>query len=182
MSINLKFIDLTSMLTIDSTYVEGLINLHKGDIALGAGDYISYDLPDGNVTKQYEDLRIDTYVTKADPIPSIFGNTLASLTKVYEASELEPSPESILNDNYVYHILCEILDPNGQLKETFTLPIEKTLDAWVVTIDNDTIPKLLEKLGPGLSTIKLRVMESEYYKSSPRVIIPLEIRPANWIH
>jgi hypothetical protein len=180
----------------DSTYLEGLVRMHKSDLVLGVTDYLTYgmpnpdpDDPDQNIDPDdYESIEISLYVTEADPIPT--GETLdyESLTEVHELSELEPLPINILDDRYddSYSIHGEIITPSGNVVEfsQFDQVIqENDLDGGTITIMAGKMRDFIEggKLGPGISTIKLYVSESDYFKKSPTIMIPLEIQPPNWI-
>ncbi|KKL26103.1 hypothetical protein LCGC14_2398640, partial [marine sediment metagenome] len=72
----------------DSTYVEGLIRLHKKDIALGLNDYLSYNLPDPALGGNFNPITLQLYVHEANPIPTTSTLTLESLAKVHTNSEL----------------------------------------------------------------------------------------------
>ncbi len=65
--------------------------------------------------------------------------------------------------------------------ETLYKEIHEGYNSGIIEIDNETVYELLLKLGPGISTIKVQVAESEYYKASPIVIVPLEVVPAYYI-
>jgi tetrahydromethanopterin S-methyltransferase subunit B len=173
--------DFTNLALQDSTYLEGLITLHKKDIALGINDYYSYDLPDSEVGGDYKPITIHLYVTEANPIPSMIGSTVDSLTKTYTSSQLEPTSHSILGDNYSYYAYLDFYTPSGSLAESMFMEIHPEFNSGIITIDNETVIQILSKLGPGISTIKIQVAESECYKRSPTVRVPLEIRPASWI-
>ena len=40
---------------------------------------------------------------------------------------------------------------------------------------------IINKTGPGISSLRIQVDESEYYKRSPAVMLPIEVRPPNWL-
>ncbi|MHA2365074.1 MAG: hypothetical protein ACXAC7_14040, partial [Candidatus Hodarchaeales archaeon] len=179
--------DVSQLALQDSTYAEGIIRLHRADIALGIGDYLTYDMKDlsndildDNPPKP---LNINLYATEADPIPSSLTNSIESLIKQYDIKELEPQPESILSDNYYHYIKMEIINPSGHYALDYPLVkmIQNKAEGGVVQIKGTTMYEILPRLGPGLSTIKMQVMESDYYKASPIVSVPLEIRPPNWV-
>ncbi len=183
---NYDFTDLTLQ---DTTYMEGLIRLHKNDIAVAVSDYISYDLPDPDLEEakspgypvDYEPLKINVYVTEADPIPTGITTTLAELTRVHEISELEALPFSILNNSYSYYASVEIINPSGYTVYQDSKAITPTYDGGIISLTKSETESIIDQLGPGLSTIRIRVEESEFYKSSPTIITPLEIRPPNWV-
>ncbi|GAH49839.1 unnamed protein product, partial [marine sediment metagenome] len=81
---------------------------------------------------------------------------------------------------YIYYATVDVYDPAGKHKAAYWKEIVKTFDGGQITIDNNTIMNLLPELGPGISTIKVQVAETEYFKASPIVNIPLEVRPPNW--
>ncbi|MHA1280484.1 MAG: hypothetical protein ACTSQ8_25235, partial [Candidatus Helarchaeota archaeon] len=172
--------DFSNLILQDSTYMEGIIRLHKGDIALGVGDYLTYDLPDPN-DLECDELTINLYATEADPIVPEIGSTIESLSKVHKISDLEPLPVSILNSDRSYYASVEIFNPSGYAVENLRQRIEPNSDGGTITISKYTMENIIGKLGPGLSTIKIYVEESAYYKSSPVVSVPLEIRPPNWV-
>jgi hypothetical protein len=55
----------------------------------------------------------------------------------------------------------------------------------VISIDNETVASIMEDLinnaGPGISSIRIRIAESDYYKASPVISFPIEIKGANWL-
>ncbi|GAI60879.1 unnamed protein product, partial [marine sediment metagenome] len=73
------------------------------------------------------------------------------------------------------------LSPSGALAESLFMEIKPELYSGTITIDNETIKDILTELGPGISTIQIMVAESEYYKSSPVMIVPITVHPSNWI-
>ena len=147
-------------------------------------------MPDSDTDSTYDPLTLHLYVNEVDPIPTTTATTLESLTKVYSSSELEPQPYSILSDDYTYYAYIQFSTPLGNLVETLYKEIHEGYDSGIIEIDNETLYKeihegydsgILVKLGPGISTIKVQVAESEYYKASPVVIVPLEVVPAHHI-
>ncbi|KKM14601.1 hypothetical protein LCGC14_1704490, partial [marine sediment metagenome] len=178
--------DFTEIKLQDSTYVEGLLRMHKSNIAVGSSDYISYDLPDpnpefGDPDPDYEDVQFTLYVTEADPIPLTISETLESLTKIHSASELEPLPVNILEDGYPYSVLFDVLDVSGNNKFHTELAINPVYDGGTITLAGNITKGIVQDLPPGVNTINIQVIESDYYKSSPVLSIPLEIRPPNFI-
>jgi hypothetical protein len=173
--------DFTELSLRDSTYIEGLIRLRKKDIAIATNDYYSYQLPDDDVGSGYEPITMQLLVTEASPIPSGIVPSINSLTKAYISSELEPLPVNLLEDDITYYATIQFYTPSGTLVETLQKAIVPGYNDGMINIDNETVITILSKLGPGVSTIKLHILESEYYKSSPMIIIPLEILPANWV-
>jgi hypothetical protein len=172
--------DFTNLMFLDPTYATGIVRLHKKDTALAVGNYLTYDLPDPE-NPVYNDLMINLYATEATPIPNSVSHTLESLTRVYDVNELEPQAESILSDDHAYYVSVEIYNPQNEPVENFRQKIEPTIDGGTITIDDYTMQNILDRLGPGLSTIKIQLLESDYYKASPVVTVPLEIRPPNWV-
>ena len=120
-------------------------------------------------------------MTEANPIPSMIGSTIDSLTKIYTSSQLEPTSHDILGDDYSYYAYLDFYTPSGSLVESLFMEIHPEFNSGVITIDNETVVQILSKLGPGISTIEIQVSESEYYKLSPTVRVPIEIRPPSWI-
>ncbi|MFX0199316.1 MAG: hydantoinase/oxoprolinase family protein, partial [Candidatus Hodarchaeota archaeon] len=183
--------DLESLKLQDRTYVEGLIHLHKKDIALGIVDYLTYNLPDPNIEEDpgpfdsiFEPLTISVRVTEANPLPNTEALSVDTLTRNYEITELEPIPVNILYENYQFYAKIDVINPSGYLAEAFQdmkKPIYPRGDEGTITFSKWEMEELIWKLGPGLSTFKIQVEQSEYYKSSPIVNVPLEVRPPNWI-
>ena len=147
--------DVTDLITQDATYVEGLVRLHKKDIALGSNDYYSYKLPDANIGGKYEPLILNLQVTEARPIPTNTIPSIESLTKIYSNSELEPLPVNILSGDYSYYANIDFITPSGNLIQSFHMNIDNSYDSGVITIDNETIYEVIDKLGPGISTIRI---------------------------
>ncbi|KKN15091.1 hypothetical protein LCGC14_0989530, partial [marine sediment metagenome] len=172
--------DFTEIKLQDTTYIEGPLRMHKNNIAVGSSDYISYDLPNPDVDgpdPDYEDVQFTLYVTEADPIPLTVSETLESLTKIHSASELEPLPVNILEDGYPYSVLFDVLDVSGNNKFHTELAINPVYDGGTITLAGDIMKGIVQDLPPGVNTINIQVIESDYYKSSPVLSIPLEIRP-----
>ncbi|KKL75104.1 hypothetical protein LCGC14_2058230, partial [marine sediment metagenome] len=175
--------DFTEIKLQDATYIEGPLRMHKNNIAVGSSDYISYDLPNPDVdgpNPNYEDVQFTLYVTEADPIPLTVSETLESLTKIHSASELEPLPINILEDGYPYSVLFDVLDVSGNSKFPTELAIDPVYDGGTVTLAGDIMKSIVQDLPPGVNTINIQVIESDYYKFSPVLSIPLEIRPPNF--
>ena len=165
----------------DSTYFEGLIYLHKHPIALGMNDQYSYNLPDGDTGGQYDPLTLHLYPTVATPIPTTSTYTLASLTGEFSSSDLEPTSESILSQDYRFYATVDFYSVSGDLVQSFNnKEIIPQFNSGTITIENDTIANLLPLIGPGISTIKIQVQESEYFAQSPVINAPLEILPPEY--
>ncbi|KKL88333.1 hypothetical protein LCGC14_1925760, partial [marine sediment metagenome] len=172
--------DFTEITLQDTTYIEGPLRMHKNNIAVGSSDYISYNLPNPDVDgpdPDYEDVQFTLYVTEADPIPLTVSETLESLTKTHSASELEPLPINILEDGYPYSVLFDVLDVSGNNIFHTELAIIPVYDGGTVTLAGNIMKEIVQDLPPGVNTINIQVIESDYYKSSPILSIPLEIRP-----
>ncbi|MBD3216618.1 MAG: hypothetical protein GF311_28645, partial [Candidatus Lokiarchaeota archaeon] len=169
----------------DPTYAEGLIRLHRKDIALGISDYLTYDLPDEDnpLPDGLEPIEINIYAQEATPIPTGITKTIDSLTQQYSASSLEALSTSIFEDNHSYYAYIDFINPNGVNVRNYTTSymIDETANGGLITITNDTMAAIINDLGPGLSTIRIQIAESPYYKASPMMNIPLEIKPANWL-
>ncbi|KKM96647.1 hypothetical protein LCGC14_1176010, partial [marine sediment metagenome] len=165
----------------DATYVEGLVRLHKKDLALGSNDYYSYKLPGGENEPLYEPLILNLFVTEATPIPSTTMTSIESLTKIYTSSELEPLSVNVLEGDYAYYANIDLISPSGHTIQSVHKEIHDSYASGFLIIDNETMYDIVDKLGPGISTIKVQVAESESYKPSPILIIPLEIVPENYI-
>ncbi|KKK98368.1 hypothetical protein LCGC14_2643450, partial [marine sediment metagenome] len=172
--------DDTALNLQDQTYIEGILRFYKGDIAVATSDYLSYDLPDPDIDPTYEDLQISLYVTEADPIPTAVSTTLDSLTKVYTASELEALPINILDEGITYSVLLDVLDVSGNNRFHTELPITPTIDGGIISLGGDEVENIISSLPPGVNTINLQVKESNYYKKSPIITMPLEIRSPNY--
>ena len=179
----------TSMLILqDSTYVEGLILLHKKDIAVGTNDYYSYNLPSADLGEEYKPLTLHLYLSEATPIPSTTAIDTEFLTKIHSVTELEPLPFNLLTEtNYSYYATIDFITPSGNVVESLFRRIYPQNESGTVIISVDTLvgdvnsKGILDKLGPGVSTIRIQITETQYYKASPIILVPLEIRPANWI-
>ncbi|KKL97094.1 hypothetical protein LCGC14_1837920, partial [marine sediment metagenome] len=165
----------------DATYVEGLVRLHKKDLAVGSNDYYSYKLPGGEDEPPYEPLRLNLFVTEATPIPTTTMTSIESFTKIYTNSELEPLPVSVLEGDYAYYANIDFISPSGHTVQSVQKQIHESYASGYLIIDNETMYDIADKLGPGVSTIKVQVGESESYKASPVLIIPLEIVPEHYI-
>jgi len=172
---------LRQLITLKKQLVEGLIYLHKRPIALGCNDYYSYNLPDEDLSTSYDPITMYLYAHEANPIPTTSILSRETLIKDYTNSELEATSTNILNDDYSYYAYINFYTPNGTHAESLFMEVHEGFDGGYITIDNETVVQLLDKLGPGISTIAIQIVESEYYRASPVVSIPLEIRPANWI-
>ncbi|MFW9969076.1 MAG: hypothetical protein ACFFDF_02670 [Candidatus Odinarchaeota archaeon] len=180
-STKLESYDFTKLATQDSTYCEGLIHLHKNHISLGANDYISYNLPDLDIGDNYKDLVIYLYGQEANPIPDGATHTLESLTKVHSNSELEATSKSIFDDGYTYYAYIEFINPSGNVVNTLYKEIQEATSSGYITVENDTMISILNDLGPGVSTIRIQIDESEYYKRSSVITLPLEIKSPEWL-
>ncbi len=130
---------------------------------------------------KFEDLVINVQVTEADPLPTVITNSLNSLVEIHSQTDLEPLPINILDNDYSYSIYGEIYNPSGYFVKDFQQVITPNVDGGVITIENETMMKLIEDLGPGLSTLKLHVLESDYYKPSPTITVPIEVIPPNYL-
>ncbi len=181
--------DFTDLALHDSTYIEGIIRLHRRDIALGITDRISYKI-ESNMTK-FDPLSLNLYCTEADPIPKGELSSLFSLTTLYRADQLEPNSINILEDNYTYTAVLQFIDPEGtpirnpyiqdEIIYDFYYPIEKTYDGGKITISNETVALIIEDLGYGISSVRIQVLQSKYYKFSPIVNVPFEITSENYL-
>jgi hypothetical protein len=174
--------------TNDATYMEGLIRFKKNYISLGINDYLSYDLPDLTAEEfptDLEDLVISIYASESDPLPTGATYTLDDLSRTYEPSELEPTSQNIFDpdDENYYYAMVDIINPSGVnvLNYTTQFEIEETHSGGYITISNLTMYKMLPAMGPGISTVRMYIDDTEYFRESPIVHIPLEIRPPNYI-
>ncbi|MHA1280272.1 MAG: hypothetical protein ACTSQ8_24120 [Candidatus Helarchaeota archaeon] len=175
--------DMFNMKQIDSTYIEGLIRLHPKDTVLGMKDRLSVDLPDPNdPNTEYESLKIHLFATQAKPITSIISGSLESLTKVHEIGELEPLPESILNDGHVVKAHIQIFAPDGHEIPDFNIirQIYPSGDGGYIEFTPNEFKSIVQ-YGPGLYSIRIRLQPSFYYKESPELAIPLEVKPPYWM-
>ncbi|KKL48663.1 hypothetical protein LCGC14_2323260, partial [marine sediment metagenome] len=118
---------------------------------------------------------------EANPIPTTSTLTLESLAKVHTNSELDSLPYSIFSDDYRYYAIIDFVSPSGTIVESFYKEIHETYDGGTIEITSSDIEDLLIALGPGISSIRVYVAESEFYKKSPTVSIPLEIKTPNWL-
>ncbi|KKN43166.1 hypothetical protein LCGC14_0705920 [marine sediment metagenome] len=160
---------------------EGIIRLYKKHITVGTNDHYSYKLPDANVGGRYDPLTLNLQVAEAVPIPSGAFPTIDSLSRDYTSSELEALPINLLKQNHTYYANIDFYSPANNLVQPMYKSIYNSFDSGVITIDNETIKTIIDKLGPGISTIKIQVAESESYKASPVIIVPLEIVPENYV-
>ncbi|MHA2032535.1 MAG: hypothetical protein ACW99Q_24465, partial [Candidatus Kariarchaeaceae archaeon] len=178
---SLPNVNMDDLVIQDSTYTEGIMRIHKKPITLGMNDYYSYNLPDPELNDPYEPITMHLYVNEADPIPSSTVPTLETLTKDYTVAELEAQAGSLLEDGNRYYAVIEFYTPSGNFVERFYKEIQDGYDSGIIEIDNETVILLLDKLGPGISTIQIYVDETDYYKKSPTIHIPLEIVPPYYV-
>ncbi len=174
--------DFSDLVLQDSTYVEGLINLNKKDIALGTTDYYSYELPDPTVNQTFKHLTMYVHLSEAKVIPDVDFQTMSSLTRVHPTAELEPLNKNILGKDYHYYANIQFINPSGHLIDEFYKQIIPSSDGntGYFTLDNMTMIDICRAAGPGISTIKVQIEESEYYKPSNVIMVPCEIRPPNY--
>ncbi|KKL57552.1 hypothetical protein LCGC14_2234270, partial [marine sediment metagenome] len=165
----------------DATITEGIVRLHKKHISLGTNDHYSYKLPDANIGGVYDPITLNLQVAEARPIPSGTLPTIESLTRQYTSSELEPLPVNILKQNYTYYLNIDFISPAGNIIQSMFRSIHESSNSGTIFIDNETVKTIIDDLGPGISTIRIQVAESESYKASPVVIVPLEVVPKNYI-
>ncbi|MBA7670900.1 hypothetical protein ES703_79047 [subsurface metagenome] len=163
----------------DNTYVEGLVRFHKNYMAVATNDHYTYNLPDPDdpIVNEYEHLTVHLYATRANPLPDGTIHTLESITKEYSNTELEPTGESIFEDDYRYYANIEFINPSGNLIETLYKEIHEAEGSGYFTINNETMAEIVADLGPGISTLKIHIGETEYYRKSAPVMIPIEILP-----
>ncbi|KKM97425.1 hypothetical protein LCGC14_1168150, partial [marine sediment metagenome] len=182
-SSRLESYDFSDLKLQDSTYLEGLINLHKKDMALGTNDYYSYELPDFTLEQEFKPLTVHVYMNEADVIPDVDFQTINSLTRVHTTSELEPTPKSVLADDYPYYAYIQFINPSGHLVDEFSTRIIRNYnnDSGYFTLDSDTMIKIFDASGPGITSMKIQIEGSEYYKKSNIVSVPIEIKPPNWL-
>ncbi|GAH94917.1 unnamed protein product, partial [marine sediment metagenome] len=79
---------------------------------------------------------------------------------------------SILNNGYSYYASVEIINPSGYTKYQDSKPITPSVDGGIISLTKSETESIISQLGPGLSTVRIRVEESEFYKSSPLIIMP----------
>ncbi|KKK55904.1 hypothetical protein LCGC14_3069880, partial [marine sediment metagenome] len=107
--------------------------------------------------------------------------TIDSLTRQYTSSELEPLPVNIIKQNYTYYASIDFISPAGNIVQSMYRSIYDSFNSGTIFIDNETIKTIIDNLGPGISTIRIQVAESESYKASPVIIVPLEVVPENYV-
>ncbi|KKN57054.1 hypothetical protein LCGC14_0566120, partial [marine sediment metagenome] len=190
--------DFTKLSLQDSTYVEGVINLHKKPIAIASNDYLSYTLPDGEIKTEFDPITVHLSGREADIIPTGEFQTVETLTKSYESSEIEPTQISIFNlesapdigqgiPDSGYDVTINFVNPSGVVINTFTRDIQIAGDNGYFTVDSTTVEALMAELmegteaGPGISSLQIRIDESTYYKASAPLSFPIEIKAANWL-
>ncbi len=143
--------DFTNLKLQDSTYQECIVRLHKRDIALGITDYLSYDLPDitspeyKDKPPKYQDLTVNLFVTEAEPIMPELTQSIESLAEIHDSNELEPLPESILNDGRSYMVSADIYNPSGYYVHHLDQHITPNLDSGTITITNYTMQEIIWK-------------------------------------
>ncbi|MHA2032480.1 MAG: hypothetical protein ACW99Q_24190, partial [Candidatus Kariarchaeaceae archaeon] len=165
----------------DSTYVEGLLYLHKNRIVAATNDYYTYDIPDTDVGAQFEPLKIHLFVTEADPLPTGDNHTVESLTSIRDIKELESNGKNVFSDDYTYYTYIDFINPAGEVVESFYKQLHEGLESGYFTIDNETMVSVLSKTGPGISSIRIQVAESEFYTASPPIFAPLEVHGPEWV-
>ncbi|RLI93951.1 MAG: hypothetical protein DRO90_02835, partial [Candidatus Altiarchaeales archaeon] len=173
--------DAKRLALMDNTYAEGILGLHKKDIALGLNDYYSYKLPGDKQNGNYMPLKMYLYLSKANVIPTGSIPTREALMQLHTSSELEATGEDVLNDDLAFYAAIEFITPSGDTVESLFKQVNKSYDGGLIVFDNETMKSIVSKLGPGISSIRVQIMESEYYKASPIVVVPLQVTPENWI-
>ncbi|KKN72007.1 hypothetical protein LCGC14_0414890, partial [marine sediment metagenome] len=179
--------DFTELILQDSTYLEGVVNLHKKPVAIASNDYISYTLPDGDINTQFDPISIFLSGTEADIIPNGEFQTLESLTKQYKSSELEPTHKSIFSDEDSHRAIIDFINPSGNIIYSLEKLIRNSGENGYFTIGNETVKTIMNILvgdmgaGPGISSIQIQIAESEYYAASSSLSFPIEIKAANWL-
>ncbi|MHA2338680.1 MAG: hypothetical protein ACXACX_15335 [Candidatus Hodarchaeales archaeon] len=177
--------DFTDLKLQDSTYVEGLITLHKDYITVGSNDYLSYTLPDGDLNTYFDPITVHLYASEAKPISMNEYSRYEAVTRDYLLSELEPTYENIFEDNYTYYATINFVNPSGNVIESLYKQIHESAGSGYFTIDNETVASIMNELvttgGPGISSIQIQIAESDYYKASPALSFPIEIKAANWL-
>ena len=169
--------DFTQTKLQDKTYAEGLLYFHKNYISIGANDHFTYNLPDTDIGAQYEPLTVHVYATRADPLPNGEKPTIQSLTTVQESKDLVPTSKSIFTDDYRYYAYIDFITPSGVVVQSLYKELIEGYDSGYFSVDNETMVTILEDLGPGISSLKIQIAESEYYKKSPSISIPIEVLP-----
>ncbi|KKN63932.1 hypothetical protein LCGC14_0496640 [marine sediment metagenome] len=165
----------------DNTYVEGLIYLGKNHIAAATNDYFTYTIPDPDIGAQFEPLTIHLYVTEANPIPNGQAHTSETISAIRDIKDLEPTSQSVFDDDYRYYANIDFINPSGNVAKTFYKELHEGYNSGYFTIDNETMLSIVNDAGPGVSSIKIQVAESEYYKASPPIFVPVEIKGPNWV-
>ncbi|KKK57664.1 hypothetical protein LCGC14_3052200, partial [marine sediment metagenome] len=186
--------DLTKQILQDSTYIEGVVNLHRKPIAIASNDYLSYTLPDGEIKTEFDPITVHLSATEANIIPTGEFQTVESLTKAHESSELEPTRISIFqsesdDDNFdgAHFVTVNFINPSGVVINTLVRPVEVTNDGGYFVIDSATVEILMTEFmedteaGPGISSLQIRIDLSEYYQASAPLSFPIEIKSANWL-
>ncbi|KKN58657.1 hypothetical protein LCGC14_0549880, partial [marine sediment metagenome] len=177
--------DFTGLKLQDNTYVEGVINLHRNHITVGSNDHLSYTLPDGEIDTQFEPITVYIYGAEANIIPLGEFYTIDSLTKLYKSSELEPTHKSIFTNDSRHYAYINFVNPSGNVIESLYKEIHQTGESGYFTIDNETVATIMNKLitegGPGISSIQIQIAQSEYFKASPILSFPIEIKASNWL-
>ncbi|MEJ2248444.1 MAG: hypothetical protein P8Y97_02145, partial [Candidatus Lokiarchaeota archaeon] len=175
--------DFEDQMKYDSTYLSGIIRLHKCDTALGLHDYLKYELPSFNFSvnssSQFSPLKMKVKLAEANQIPSE-DNSLDNLIRLHAANELEATSVSILSEeNPTYALLEFINGSSGQTIHSLYREINASDQLGEISIDNATMAVILSKLGSGMHSIKVQTLESKYYKQPPSVIVPFEVIPPN---
>ncbi len=149
--------DFTNLNLQNPKYLEGIIQLHIDNIYLVVEDYLFYDIPYPRPGR----FECERLIINVDVI-DFKNESVLSVDNFYTTVEIiNPSGTSVYYDS---DMIYRNTDGNGG-KITIT-----SSEMWVI----------YDELGPGLSTIKMRVEESAYYKSSAVISVPLEMRPQSW--
>ncbi|KKL50182.1 hypothetical protein LCGC14_2308070, partial [marine sediment metagenome] len=164
----------------DNTYAEGLIRLHKNHISLGANDHFTYNLPDEDIGQQYELLTVHLYAVEADPLPNGMNHTIDLITQVHSSKELIPTSNSIFDDDYRYYAYIDFINPSGVVVQSLYKEVLEGTGSGYFTVDNKTMNSTLQDLGPGVSSLRIQIAESDYYKRSPAITVPIEVLPPHY--
>ncbi|MHA2031524.1 MAG: hypothetical protein ACW99Q_19270, partial [Candidatus Kariarchaeaceae archaeon] len=164
----------------DNTYAEGLVYLHKNHISIGTNDHFSYDLPDPSISQYYEPLTVYLYAVEANPLPNGLNNTIDRLTNIHTSKELIPTSNSIFDDEYRYCANIDFINPSGVVVQSLYKEVLEGTGSGYFTVDNESMVSIIQELGPGISTLRIQLAESDYYKRSPAIMVPIELKPAHY--
>ncbi|MEJ2248102.1 MAG: hypothetical protein P8Y97_00400 [Candidatus Lokiarchaeota archaeon] len=175
--------DFVDQIKFDSTYLEGIIRLHKHDTALGLYDHLKYELPTYNITTnstaQFSPLNLKIRLTEANQIPSE-DKSLDNLLCLHTSDELEATGISILSEKTPTHVILEFINgSDGEVVHKMYSEVNISDNLGEIFINNKTMVEIISKLGPGMHSIRIQAIESEFYKQSPSVIVPFEVVPPN---